>query len=75
MTSAVSSMRFRQRKATFIDWPRRSPITTPIATISYYVHAFISKAVSAEGFKVDELFTGYYDHYGLVGRNARASEL
>jgi asparagine synthase (glutamine-hydrolysing) len=44
----------------------------PIATISYYMHAFISEALSAEGFKVaisgtaaDELFTGYYDHYGI----------
>jgi len=44
----------------------------PIATISYYMHAFISEALHAEGFKVaisgtaaDELFTGYYDHYGI----------
>lgn len=44
----------------------------PVSTISYYVHAFLSEAISAAGFKVavsgtgaDELFTGYYDHYGF----------
>lgn len=44
----------------------------PVATISYYVHAFLSEAIAAAGYKVaisgtgaDELFTGYYDHYGL----------
>lgn len=44
----------------------------PVATISYYVHAFLSEAIGAAGYKVavsgtgaDELFTGYYDHYGL----------
>ena len=43
----------------------------PVATISYYVHSFLSQAISEAGFKVavsgtgaDELFTGYYDHYG-----------
>ena len=44
----------------------------PVATISYYVHAFLSEAIAAAGYKVavsgtgaDELFTGYYDHYGF----------
>ena len=44
----------------------------PLATISYYVHAFLSEAISQAGFKVavsgtaaDELFTGYYDHFNL----------
>ncbi len=46
----------------------------PVATISYYMHAFLSEAISEAGFKVaisgtaaDELFTGYYDHYGFNG--------
>ncbi len=44
----------------------------PVATISYYVHAFLSEAIAAAGYKVavsgtgaDELFTGYYDHYSM----------
>ena len=44
----------------------------PVATISYYVHSFLSEAIAEAGFKVavsgtaaDELFTGYYDHYAL----------
>ena len=44
---------------------------SPVVTISYYVHAFLSEAIAARGYKVavsgtaaDELFTGYYDHYG-----------
>jgi asparagine synthase (glutamine-hydrolysing) len=49
----------------------------PVATISYYLHNFLSQAIAEEGFKVavsgtaaDELFTGYYDHYlfWLAGR-------
>jgi len=42
----------------------------PIATISYYIHSFLSKKISDKGFKIsisgtgaDEIFTGYYDHY------------
>ncbi len=42
----------------------------PVATISYYVHSFLSEAISQAGLKVaisgtgaDELFAGYYDHY------------
>ena len=44
----------------------------PIATISYYIHSFLSEAISNKGYKVsisgtgaDELFTGYYDHFLL----------
>lgn len=44
----------------------------PVATITYYVHAFLMEAVAAAGYKValsgtgaDELFTGYYDHYAF----------
>jgi asparagine synthase (glutamine-hydrolysing) len=45
---------------------------SPISTISYYVHSFLSEAIAANRFKVsisgtaaDELFTGYYDHYSF----------
>lgn len=44
----------------------------PVATISYYLHAFLSRSIAEAGFKValsgtgaDELFTGYYDHYAF----------
>jgi asparagine synthase (glutamine-hydrolysing) len=44
----------------------------PIATISYYIHSFLSEAIAKQGYKVacsgtgaDELVTGYYDHYSL----------
>lgn len=44
----------------------------PVATISYYVHSFLSEAIHDHGYKVavsgtaaDELFTGYYDHYAM----------
>jgi asparagine synthase (glutamine-hydrolysing) len=42
----------------------------PVATISYYVHSYLSEAIAGDGFKVaisgtaaDEIFTGYFDHY------------
>ena len=45
---------------------------SPVATISYFLHEFLSEAMSQAGFKVaisgtaaDELFTGYFDHYGF----------
>jgi len=45
---------------------------SPIATISYYVHSFLSRAISQAGYRVaisgtgaDEIFTGYYDHYAF----------
>lgn len=44
----------------------------PVATISYYLHGFLSEAIAANGYKVaisgtgaDEIFTGYYDHYAF----------
>ena len=44
----------------------------PIATISYFIHSFLSEEIAKKGFKVsisgtgaDEIFTGYYDHYLL----------
>ena len=44
----------------------------PLYTISYYIHAFLSEAISRDGYKVvasgtgaDELVTGYYDHFIL----------
>ena len=44
----------------------------PIATLSYYVHSFLSENISKQNFKVaisgtgaDEFFTGYYDHFLL----------
>ena len=44
----------------------------PIATLSYYIHSFLSEYISKQEYKVaisgtgaDELFTGYYDHYLL----------
>jgi len=44
----------------------------PVATITYYLHAFLSQAIAEHGYRVaisgtaaDELFTGYYDHYSM----------
>ena len=44
----------------------------PVITISYVVHAMLSEAIHRAGYKIaisgtgaDELFTGYYDHYGF----------
>ncbi|WP_421782395.1 asparagine synthase (glutamine-hydrolyzing) [Kiloniella litopenaei] len=44
----------------------------PVATVSYYIHDFLSEAMAENGFRVaisgsgaDELFTGYYDHYNF----------
>lgn len=44
----------------------------PIATISYYMHSFLSQAIAEQGYKVaisgtaaDEIFSGYFDHYGM----------
>ena len=45
---------------------------SPIATISYYIHSFLSEEISKSGYKVaisgtgaDEIFTGYYQHFLL----------
>ena len=44
----------------------------PVATLSYYLHSFLSEAISDAGYRVsisgsaaDEFFTGYYDHYAF----------
>ena len=44
----------------------------PVATISYFVHSFLSEQIASKGYKIsisgtaaDELFTGYYDHFNL----------
>ena len=44
----------------------------PVATISYYLHSFLSQSIAEKGYKVaisgtaaDEIFTGYYDHYPM----------
>lgn len=44
----------------------------PIATLTYYLHSFLSEAIAKAGYRVaisgsaaDELFTGYYDHYAF----------
>ncbi len=53
----------------------------PVVTISSYIQSFLMEEISCQGFKValtgvaaDELFTGYYDHYGfwLAGRYGSA---
>lgn len=45
---------------------------SPISSISYYVHSYLSENISKKKFRVaisgtgaDELFTGYYDHFLL----------
>ena len=44
----------------------------PIATLSYYIHSFLSEGISKNNYKVaisgtgaDELFTGYFEHFLL----------
>jgi asparagine synthase (glutamine-hydrolysing) len=44
----------------------------PVATISYFVHSFLSEQIAGNGYKIsisgtaaDEIFTGYYDHFVL----------
>lgn len=44
----------------------------PVVTLTYYLHSFLSQAISEAGYRVaisgsaaDELFTGYYDHYAF----------
>ena len=45
---------------------------SPISSISYYVHSYLSENISRKKFRVaisgtgaDEMFTGYYDHFLL----------
>ncbi len=51
----------------------------PVATISYYVHSYLSELIARSGCKVaisgtgaDEIFTGYYDHYTMWLADMRA---
>ncbi|MBH67605.1 MAG: asparagine synthase (glutamine-hydrolyzing) [Rhodospirillaceae bacterium] len=44
----------------------------PVATLSYYMHSFMSEEIAKSGCRVaisgngaDELFAGYYDHYSF----------
>ena len=55
---------------------------SPILTISYYIHSFLSEQISKSGFKVaisgtgaDEIFTGYYDHFLLHFESVSNSEI
>ncbi len=52
----------------------------PVYTISYYIHSFLSEAISDNGYHVacsgtglDELVTGYYDHFNLYMYEMRHS--
>jgi asparagine synthase (glutamine-hydrolysing) len=63
----TSTTEFRERLRQQVQYH-----DAPVATISYYMHAFLSHAIHEHGFKValsgsaaDELFTGYYDHYSF----------
>ena len=67
-------IKINDKKDIFLD--RLNKLTKyhdgPIATLSYYVHSFLSESISKKGFKVsisgtgaDEIFTGYYDHFLL----------
>ena len=56
----------------------------PVVTINSYMQALLMRAIRADGCKValtgvgaDELFSGYYDHYGfwLASRAAHGAEL
>ena len=45
---------------------------SPISSIAYYIHSYLSENISKDKFRIaisgtgaDELFTGYYDHYLL----------
>ena len=53
----------------------------PIATLSYYIHSFLSENISKKNYKVaisgtgaDELFTGYYDHFLLHFQSINGTE-
>lgn len=69
-------------KHTLIEIPQAETFTrlarlvqyhdAPVYTISYYIHAFLSEAISRAGYRVafsgtsaDEMVTGYYDHFNL----------
>lgn len=75
---------------TIIDIPRENFLDrlkdlvdyhdAPLYTASYYIHSFLSEAISRQGFRVvcsgtaaDELVTGYYDHFNLYFYEMRNS--
>jgi len=71
---ACDSFRVRTSTEGFFDRLRQLVAyhDAPVATITYYLHAFLSEAIQARGYRVaisgtaaDELFTGYYDHYSM----------
>lgn len=72
----TSASGFFERMADLVDYH-----DAPVATISYYIHSFLSEAISGAGYKValsgtgaDELFTGYYDHYAFWLAEMRGRE-
>lgn len=69
-----NSIRIENQQNNFFN--RLSDLTNyhdgPIATLSYYVHSYLSESISQNNYKVaisgtgaDEIFTGYHDHYLL----------
>lgn len=70
----IHQIKINQKKKNFLN--RLNDLVNyhdgPIATISYYIHSFLSEEISKKGFRVsisgsgaDEILTGYYDHYLL----------
>lgn len=64
----------RKEKKNFLDRLRKLTFyhDGPIATLSYYIHSFLSEDISKNNYKVaisgtgaDELFTGYFEHFLL----------
>jgi len=77
-------------KHTIIEIPQEQPFSrlekliryhdAPVYTISYYIHSFLSQAITEQGYRVacsgtaaDELVTGYYDHFNLYLYEMRES--
>lgn len=63
----VSNYGFAERLAKLVEYH-----DSPVSTISYYIHSFLSESISEQGYKVacsgtaaDEIVTGYYDHFNL----------
>ena len=63
-----------KEKKNFLDRLRKLTFyhDGPIATLSYYIHSFLSENISKNNYKVaisgtgaDELFTGYFEHFLL----------
>jgi len=71
LSCASHKVQLKKKKDNFFD--RMNELVRyhdgPLATISYYVHSFLSEEIAKKGFKVsisgtgaDEILTGYYDH-------------